>query len=129
MKKGPNYCVSTSCTTGLHSVGDSYRMVRSDDADVMVCGGVDAALVGTAVPVTAGFCKVRALSTSFNHDPALGSRPFDARREGFIIGEGAGILVLEELQHARKRNAYIYGEILGYGMSGMFGFIYIQNFK
>ncbi len=117
--KGPNYAVSTACSTGLNAVGDAFRMVRTGDADVMVCGGVEGIAPLDAIVVIGGFCKVRALNTTNNDNPEMGSRPFDASRKGFMIGEGAGIMILEELEHARKRNAYIYGEVLGYGMSGV----------
>jgi 3-oxoacyl-[acyl-carrier-protein] synthase II len=112
--KGPNSAVVTACATGNHALGDAFRLIQRGDADVMIAGGAEAIVVPLTI---AGFCSMKAMSTR-NDEPQKASRPFDAGRDGFVCGEGGGILVLESLEHARRRDARIYGEIVGYGMTG-----------
>jgi 3-oxoacyl-[acyl-carrier-protein] synthase II len=112
--KGPNYCTVSACSSGAHAVGEAFRLIQNSEADVMIAGGAEAPIT----PVSfAGFCSMKAMSTR-NDDPARASRPFDSQRDGFVMGEGAGIVILEELEHAKKRGATILAEVVGYGATG-----------
>jgi 3-oxoacyl-[acyl-carrier-protein] synthase II len=112
--KGPNSATATACTTSAHSIGDSFKIIQRNDADVMICGGAEACITPLGI---GGFAAMRALSQR-NDEPEKASRPWDARRDGFVVGEGSGILILEEFEHAKRRGANILAEIVGYGMSG-----------
>jgi beta-ketoacyl-acyl-carrier-protein synthase II len=113
--KGPNSSVVTACATSSHSIGDSFEIIKRGDAEVMISGGAEAAITPLSF---GGFCALKAMSTSYNDDPKKAPKPFDKERDGFVMGEGGGVVVLESLEHAEKRGANIYAEIVGYGMTG-----------
>ncbi|MBU1887751.1 MAG: beta-ketoacyl-ACP synthase II, partial [Candidatus Omnitrophica bacterium] len=112
--KGPNSCTTTACASGTHAIGEAFRLIQHGDADIMIAGGTESCITALGV---GGFCALKALSTR-NNEPEKASRPFDKNRDGFVMAEGAGIVILEELERSKKRNARIYGEVSGYGMTG-----------